>query len=432
MEKLWENTVDLPKFDKFKGNSKTDVLIIGGGMAGILTAYLLDKCGVDYILVESDRICSGTTSKTTAKITAQHGLIYDKLINKFGIVTAKKYLDANLKAFKMYRQICENIDCDFEIKDSYIYTRTDPAAIKREATALKRLGADAEYVTGKILPIKTKAAVCLKHQAQFNPLKFVAEISKGLHIFEQSPVRELKGNLAILPNGSITAQMIVVATHFPFINKHGSYFIKLYQQRSYVIAYENIPEIHGMYLDSAENGFSLRRYGDLTLIGGGGHRTGKKGGGYEKIEKFVNSVWKNATPKYHFATQDCMSLDKIPYIGRYSKRTNNMLVATGFNKWGMTSSMVAAKILCDKITGVKNPYESIFKPSRSIWHRQLLTNLTETVNNLLTFNKKRCPHLGCALEWNSTEHTWDCPCHGSRFTENGKLIEGPATGDLNS
>lgn len=125
-----------------------------------------------------------------------------------------------------------------------------------------------------------------------------------------------------------------------------------------------------------------------------------------------------------------MTLDGVPYIGRYSKRTPDFYVATGFNKWGMTSSMVSARILTDMITGRKNPYAPVFSPSRSILHPQLAVNAFESAVNLLTPSSKRCPHLGCALKWNPQEHSWDCPCHGSRFTQNGKIIDNPATGDL--
>ena len=135
---------------------------------------------------------------------------------------------------------------------------------------------------------------------------------------------------------------------------------------------------------------------------------------------------------YDFSTQDCMTLDGIPYIGQYSARTPNLYVATGFNKWGMTSSMVAARLLTDLITGKDNPDASLFSPSRSILRPQLGINAWEATRNLLTPTPKRCPHMGCALKWNPQEHSWDCPCHGSRFTEDGKLIDNPATGDLSA
>ena len=186
-----------------------------------------------------------------------------------------------------------------------------------------------------------------------------------------------------------------------------------------------------MYVDEDLKGLSFRTYKDLLLIGGGSHRTGKKGGAWEEIQNFADNHYPDATLKYHWATQDCMSLDGVPYIGKYSKNTPDLYVASGFNKWGMTSSMVAAKILCDMVLEKPNDFAEVFSPQRSILKPQLLINGAESTANLLIPTTRRCPHLGCALKWNKAEHTWDCPCHGSRFEENGKIIDNPATGDAN-
>ena len=185
-----------------------------------------------------------------------------------------------------------------------------------------------------------------------------------------------------------------------------------------------------MYLDEAQTGMSFRNYENLLLIGGGDHRTGKKGGGWQELQDFALRYYPQAKEQYRWAAQDCMSLDGVPYIGPYSASTTDLYVATGFNKWGMTTSMVSAMILTDLVQGKRNPYAEVFSPSRSILHPQLAVNGFEAVVNLLTPTTKRCPHLGCALKWNPVEHTWDCPCHGSRFTEDGKLIDNPATGNL--
>ena len=185
-----------------------------------------------------------------------------------------------------------------------------------------------------------------------------------------------------------------------------------------------------MYVDEADTGLSFRTHQNLLLLGGGGHRTGKPGGNYKELREFVAIHYPHAQEICHWATQDCMTLDGIPYIGQYSKNTPNLYVATGYNKWGMTSAMVAAHLLRDLIQGKHSEYARIFSPSRSILHPQLFLNGMEATMNLLTPSKKRCPHLGCALKWNKAEHTWDCPCHGSRFTKEGELIDNPATDDL--
>ncbi len=429
MDSIWTQTAKLPCFDTLKGDRKTDVLIIGGGMAGILCAFLLSQAGASVLIVEADQICSGITKNTTAKITAQHGLIYDKLIRTFGISTARCYLEANLEALERYRTLCQTIDCEFEEKDAYVYTRNDPKAIDRELAALDKLGVDAEGATALPLPFPVAGAVRFPRQAQFHPLKFVTAITDGLPIFEHTKVLELAPGRAVTNGGTITAEHIIVATHFPVLNKHGGYFIKLYQDRSYVLALKRAPDVHGMYLDEEETGLSFRNSGELLLLGGGGHRTGKKGGGWRVLEEFAQRHYPNAKIMARWATQDCMTLDGIPYIGAYAKHTSGLYVATGFNKWGMTSSMAAALILTDLIQGRENPYVQVFSPARSVLRPQLAVNGWEAALSLLTPTRPRCPHMGCALHYNPEERSWDCPCHGSRFRPDGSLIDNPAADD---
>ncbi len=430
MSSVWEQVSDKPVFGSLNKDVKTEVLIIGGGMAGVLCAYQLKQAGVPYILVEEKNIGCGITKNTTAKITSQHGLIYDKLTKKYGIWRAKQYLLANETALKKYCDLCQNIDCDFELKDSYVYSIEDRQKIENEIQALKSLGFHTEFKNDLPLPFRIAGAILFPNQGQFNPLKFLYSISKGLNIYENTKVLELIGTTAITDYGKISAKKIIVATHFPFINKHGCYFIKMYQHRSYVIALENATDIRGMYVDQANTGMSFRNYDNLLLIGGGGHRTGKTGGNWQELREFARKFYPNSKEKYHWATQDCMTLDGIPYIGPYSKTTKDLYVATGFNKWGMTTSMVAAMILCDMVQGKRNCFENVFSPSRSILHPQLAVNAFESTKGLLCPTTKRCPHLGCALKWNPVEHTWDCSCHGSRFSESGKVIDNPATGNI--
>lgn len=432
MQSIWEGSAKLPTFPALEKDINTDVLIIGGGIAGLLCAYMLEQAGVDYVLTEASKICSGTTKNTTAKITSQPGLIYDKLIKNSGEKTAKDYLEANEKAIEKFRQLSKNIDCDFQEKDAYVYSLDNPKKIQQEINALQKIGYSARFVSSLPLPFPVAGAVCVQNQAQFHPLKFLSAIAKGLHIYEHTTVRELVGLTAITDKVKIQAKKIIVTTHYPFLNKHGLYPLKLYQHRSYVIALENAPKLDGMYVDEAMRGLSFRNYQDLLLLGGGSHRTGKQGGAWRELEDFARRHYPKATIKYRWATQDCMSLDGLAYIGPYSKNTDGLFVATGFHKWGMTSSMVAATILCDMVREKSNPYAQVYSPSRSILSPQLAINGVESVVNLLTPSKKRCPHLGCALKWNEFEHTWDCPCHGSRFTEDGKLIDNPATGNLPS
>ena len=431
-KRLWQDTYNIPVFEPLHGDAKTDVLIIGGGAAGILCAYFLKQRGIDYILAEGDRILSGETGGTTAKITSQHGLIYHKLIKTIGYEKAGLYLEAGQDAIEQYRRLSETYPCDFEKAPSYVYTLNNRRILEKELESVRRLLFPAEFVHTEELPFETAGAVKFNNQAQFDPIKFFSQIASELNIYEKTFIRELKPHKAVTGSGTITAKNIVIASHFPFLNKHGSYFLKMYQSRSYVIALENATHMEGMYVDGEENGMSFRSFKDLLLVGGGGHKTGKSGGNWQELRTFALEHYPQSIEKYNWAAQDCMTLDGVPYIGKYSSSTDGLYVITGFNKWGMTSSMIAAGVICDLICGRKNDYESLFSPSRSIIHPQLFVNIASSAANLISFRKKRCPHLGCALKYNIAEKSWDCPCHGSRFSEDGKLLDDPATGNLKS
>ncbi len=427
---VWNLGLERPRFETLKGDAKTDVLIIGGGMAGILCANQLRSAGVDCILVEAGMICSGITENTTAKITYHHGAIFDKMIERFGKEKTKLYLNANKKALEKYDELCKNIDCDFERKSSFVYSIDDKRKIELEVEALNKMGCEAKLHDKADLPFSVAGAVEIKNQAQFNPLKFAFSIAKNIKIFENTRVLEIKHDGVKTQNGIIKAKKIIVATHFPFINKHGGYFLKMYQHRSYVIGLKGAQNVDGMYVDEAEKGLSFRNYKDMLLLGGGGHRTGKQGGNWWELREFTKKHYPNSQEICYWATQDCKTLDDIAYIGQYSKNTPNLYVATGFNKWGMTTSMVSANILTDLVLGKPNDFTDVFSPSRSILRPQLAINALESTVNLLTPMVPRCPHMGCALKYNSSEHTWDCPCHGSRFTKDGKLIDNPATKNI--
>lgn len=432
MESIWTKTCSLPQFPTLKGEHKTDVLIIGGGLTGILCAHFLHQQGIDYILTEADQIGKATTGNTTAKITSQHGLIYHKLKNSIGLENAGLYLKANQKALELYGKLCENIDCDYVEKDNYIYSTSSEAKLEQELFTLEQLHFPAEYSRSLPIPVSSCGAVRFPKQAQFHPLKFLSAIASGLNIYEHTKVQEFIGYTAVTNHGKIHAEQIIVATHFPFLNKHGLYFLKLYQHRSYAIALSNAPDYDGMYADDSKTGLSFRNYQNLLFVIGGSHRTGKRGGNWKELREFAQQQFPQAKEKYHWATQDCMPLDHLPYIGPYSSATPGIYTASGFQKWGMTSAMVSAMLLTDLVLGKQNPYAHIFSPSRSMIKPQLIANAWESTVNLLTPTVPRCPHLGCALKWNPAEHSYDCPCHGSRFDKDGSLLNNPANARLTS
>ena len=476
MKSVWSESCKFRKREALNKDIKTDVLVIGAGIAGILTAYMLKQKGREVVLIDAAEIASGNTKNTTAKITSQHDLIYSKLITEFGEEKARQYAKANELAIKKYKEIIEDkrIECDFEEKPAYVYSLNEVDVLKEEVEAAKKLGIDAEFVQEVNLPFKIKGAVKFNNQAQFNPLKFLKGISNELVIYENTRALEIKENLVVTSGGNITANNIVVATHYPIMNAPGYYFMKMHQERSYVLALENTSEIDGMYIDLNKDGYSFRTYNNLLLLGGISHRTGENedGGSYDELRKVAKRLYPKAKEKYYWSAQDCMTIDGIPYIGRYSSETPNIYVATGFNKWGMTSSMVSAMIISDMILEKENDFSEIFSPRRfdlSLSINNIANDLIETAKNFIAqkvsipsseiehiknghggiieyngekvgvyknkegkefFVSTKCTHLGCQLSWNADELTWDCPCHGSRFDYKGRLIGSPATKDL--
>ena len=476
MKSVWSESCKFRKREALNKDIKTDVLVIGAGIAGILTAYMLKQKGREVVVIDAAEIASGNTKNTTAKITSQHDLIYSKLITEFGEEKARQYAKANELAIKKYKEIIEDkrIECDFEEKSAYVYSLNEVDVLKEEVEAAKKLGIDAEFVQEVNLPFKIKGAVKFNNQAQFNPLKFLRGISNELVIYENTRALEIKENLVVTSGGNITANNIVVATHYPIMNAPGYYFMKMHQERSYVLALENTSEIDGMYIDLNKEGYSFRTYNNLLLLGGISHRTGENedGGSYDELRKVAKRLYSKAKEKYYWSAQDCMTIDGIPYIGRYSSETPNIYVATGFNKWGMTSSMVSAMIISDMILEKENDFSEIFSPRRfdlSLSINNIANDLIETAKNFIAqkayipsseiehiknghggiieyngekvgvyknkegkefFVSTKCTHLGCQLSWNADELTWDCPCHGSRFDYKGRLIGSPATKDL--
>ncbi len=430
MDSIWDKDVQLPGFPQLEGELRTDVLIIGGGLAGLLCAWNLKQSGVDCVLIEQNRLMQGVSGRTTAKVTSQHGLIYHKLLNRFGAEQAQLYWQANEDALAQYEELAQEADFDFMPQSSYLYARLSREKLVTEMEACARLGIPAQWETRLPLPFDVAGAIRFPDQGQFHPLKLAAHLADGLQIYENTKALAYLGDRVQTPKGMIRAERIIVATHFPLFNKNGAYFLKMYQQRSYVLALENASKAEGMYLDCGDNGLSIRSAGEYLLLGGGGHRTGKEGLGWKMPQAAARQYYPQARIAARWATQDCMTLDGMPYIGQYSKNTPNLYVATGFGKWGMTSSMVASRILTDQITGKENPYAALFSPSRSMLHKQLFVNGAEATLNLLRPTKPRCPHLGCALHWNKQEHSWDCACHGSRFDKNGRVLNNPATDDL--
>lgn len=525
MKSYWIESVENERkeFPSLNSDIEADVCIVGGGLTGLTTAYYLSKANMKVAILEKERICEQTSGLTTAKITSQHDLFYDYLIQSQGKEKAKQYLVANEKAIRDIEKIIkdENINCDFEKQSAYVYTTKvdEVEQIKKEVEAVNSLGLNAKFVTDLRLPFKIQGAIEFENQAQFNPCKYaqglVNAINSRVRIFEKTKVidvKKFKDNdtienketieydieiqkykdiseennkeikyKVITENGhAITAKYVVLATHYPTINAPGYYFLKMYQEMSYLIGVETKePLPKGMYINIGNPTLSIRIAQDngkaLLLIGGNGHKTGERkdiSGSYKYLEDIAKKYYKDTVIKYRWCTEDCISLDKIPYIGEFSNLMQHVYVGTGYKKWGMTSSNVAANIIVDKILGKENPYEDVFSSTRlepiknhkelgnmmkevaTSWTiekvkipKEKLISLKKGTGGIVEFDDKKvgaycdedgkiyiikpvCTHLGCELTWNNLEKTWDCPCHGSRFSYKGKSIYSPSIEDL--
>lgn len=472
MLSVWSDSAELENREMLSNDISVDTVIIGGGMCGLLTALLLKENGIDSIVLERDRICSGQTKNTTAKITSQHGEIYNKIEKYYGIDYSKQYAIANEQAIDDYKRIIKqyNIDCDLEAQKAYLYSTEDKEILLKELKSAEKAGINCYYQKYLDLPFDTKGAVVFDNQAQFNPLKFVQGFVDRITVYEKTPVIKIEKNVVQTPKARVNAKHIVVASHYPFVNLPSLYFLRLSRERSYVLGLKNTGfAIEGMYIGTGNDTISIRQYKDLTLLGGAAHRTGTdvNENRFEVLTKKAQTLFPHFEEVYRWSAQDCVSLDNLPYIGTFSQKNNNIYVATGFNKWGMTSSMTGARIICDMICKKDNPFSSVFSPRRfslSAVTSNMITNGAETIKGYCSYLKPAnsgieslkvnnakevvyhgkvagaykdrdgriyivslvCPHLKCKLKFNATTKTWDCPCHGSRYSYKGELIDTPA------
>lgn len=472
---LWSSTCSIKSRPALCSDIECDVLVVGGGLAGVLTAYFLKQSGIDAVVVEASSVCSGQTAKTTAKITSQHGACYSEIAQKFCDGVAKAYADANERAISDFERIISelNIDCDFERTSSYLYALKDTATLEDEFAFTRNSSIQAKLTRKTELPFSVKLALSYEKQAQFNPYPFVSRLCDYISIFENTRVLRVEDNIAYCTNAKIKANKIVFATHYPIVNFPGLYFARMHQSRSYVVALKNASDMKSMYYCVDKGGLSFRMYNDLLLLSGGSHRCGEVPAvaPFEHLLKKAKEFYPHSQLCYSFSAQDCMSPDYLPYAGHYAKSKPDWYVLTGFSKWGMTNSMLCAKLVSDMILGSKNRMENILSPSRfnSSTIKPVLNEIGHAVKNLsvsafripsksvadinrgdakvvmykgkrcgvykseegeLFAVSARCPHLGCALSFNKAEKTWECPCHGSRFSYTGELLDNPAQTSL--
>lgn len=435
MKTIWED-VQFPPRERLIGRDVADCTVIGAGMAGLMVAWELQQRGFGVVVLEASRICSGATMRTTAKITAQHGLIYDKLIRQQGEDIAKLYYESNIRAIDKYEKIVREkaIDCDFKRFPSYLYGKKSVFDIVRETAAAEKINAKCAFTQDTGLPYSVKGALRFNDQAQFHPLKFLRSIAKDLIIYENTPVIDIEDGKVSTALGEVTTHYIINTTHYPIINLPGLYFMRQHQERSYAMAVRTDEELDGMYY-GVDDDRSLRSFRGGVIIGGEKHRTGnnQKGGCLCKLKDFAKSCYPEAEVLCMWSNQDAMPHDSVPFIGRYSRFTPRMFVATGFSKWGMSLSAVASELIADLICGKSNDYEKLYTPSRvrlKAAAGSFAVDVGYSVRGLCAGlagkKEQRCTHLGGRLHKNADEGTWECPLHGSQFDSQGHVIFSPA------
>lgn len=492
-QSYWLTSTASPGYPALEKDIKVDAAVVGGGLVGVTAAYLLKQENLTVALIEAGRIGQGTTGHTTAKITSQHSLIYSKLIEQVGLEKARQYAEANEFAITFIENLVKNkmIDCDFSQQAAYVYTREDQyiKRIEEEVKAAAGLGIKAFYQEQTALPFAVRAAERFDNQAQFHPRKYLLALAKdipggGSHIFEQTRAVDFPGGRPfVITTGSghtVTADNVIIASHFPAYGGSGYYFARIYPERAYALAVEAKEQFPGgIYVAAEPAGASLRSAphdgGELIIVVGGRHRTGQgppTEDHYRNLVQLAGQTFNVTGIPFRWSAQDYTTLDEIPYVGPLSNRDTHVYVATGFRKWGITNGTAAALLLKDLIIHGESPWAAVYDPARFMADPMIKSAVSPGADiaapksgappeipeaaalapgesMVATVEGKRvglyrddrgrlhavyitCTHMGCELVWNGAELSWDCPCHGSRFTCEGEIMEGPALKPLHT
>jgi glycine/D-amino acid oxidase-like deaminating enzyme/nitrite reductase/ring-hydroxylating ferredoxin subunit len=489
---LWLDTTEEGAFPRLDRPLSVDVAVLGGGIVGISTALLLKRAGMTVAVIEADRVGAGVTGYTTAKLSSLHGLTYARIASSFGDDGARAYGEANQAGIEQIAQWVEEerIDCDFRRKPNYTYasSREQLGDIEKEVEVAQRVGLPASYTEETDLPYPVAGAIRFEAQAEFHPRRFVLALAglvagDGSHVFEGTrAVGVSHGRPARVETtgAPLTAGHVVVATHFPFLDR-GLYFARMHPERSYALGVRVQGEApQGMYISADQPTRSIRSHpvpeGEILIVGGEGHKTGQGGdtlARYQALERFAREHWDVESVEYQWASQDNEAVDHMPYIGRFAPHTRRLYTATGFRKWGLAQGVAAAMILEDLILERDNPWASPYDPGRmkplasaKDLVKENANVATRFVGDRLTKRGRRdaselapgegdiaqlggekvaafrdedgalhavtpiCTHLGCQVNWNSGDRSWDCPCHGSRFSPDGEILHGPAVRPL--
>lgn len=492
-ESLWTGTSPKTAFPSLDKDLIVDAAVVGGGIAGLTTAMMLQEAGLSTVVIEARGIVTGVTANSTAKLTALHGDVYRTLLSTVGQEGARIYAEANTAALEKMAALIEQegISCDFRRDFSCTYTTSDAAAhqIEEEMKAAEKAGLPVLFARETNLPFPVSAAVCLNDQAKFHPRRYLLALAgkltgSGGLVFEHTRAHAVRRSGAVVEvatdKGTVRAANVVIATNYPF-HDPGFFFTRLYPRRSYLLAARlNTPCPEGMYVSIDEPYRTIRSQpvgeDEFLIVGGIHHKPGHVGntiGLYRDIEKYARSRFDMKSIDYRWSTQDNWTPDSVPYIGPALPHQKNIFMATGFAGWGMTHGTVAAMVISDAVLGRPNDWAGLYSPSRFkpggavTFMKENLHVAREFVTEKL-FSKPgpldpgalgpdeggvflsgqekvaaardsegglhtvspRCTHMGCLVSWNNGEESWDCPCHGSRFDDNGQVIHAPAFTDL--
>jgi glycine/D-amino acid oxidase-like deaminating enzyme/nitrite reductase/ring-hydroxylating ferredoxin subunit len=466
---------------------RVDAAIVGGGIVGLSAALLLAREGASVALVEGRQIAEGVTGNTTAKVTSLHGLSYASLRSKHGPEVAAAYGEANESGLATIAALVDElgIECDLRRRPNFTYTEdpSERSQIEDEVEAALEAGLPASYAESLDLPFPVAGAVRFDDQAEFHPVRYATGIAaaaeaEGARIFEWTRATGLDGTTVLTAAGHrIEAQWVIVATHLPFLDR-GLYFARSHPERSYAFGVRldgQVPQ--GMYLSTEKPGHSIRAHpaGDeeILIVGGESHKpgTGDPSERFRTLERYARERFPVRSIEYRWAAHDHIPIDGLPYVGRVWPPSERVLTVTGLRKWGLAMGTTAATILADGIAGRRNPWAATFDASRLPPARSLpsaaehgLFTARHLVGDRLRRHgsgdelqpgqgavvgsglgqravyrddsgvvhelSARCTHMGCIVDWNSAELTWDCPCHGSRFGPRGDVLSGPATAPL--
>jgi glycine/D-amino acid oxidase-like deaminating enzyme/nitrite reductase/ring-hydroxylating ferredoxin subunit len=486
----WMETGGASDYPSLAGKPRVDVAVIGGGIAGLVTARLLKEAFTTVAVVEADRIGAGVTGHTTAKVTSLHGLIYDDVRSSFGDDGVRAYAQANQAGLEWIADRAAEIPCEFRRNSAYTYATEAGTREKLEAEvdAATVAGLPLRLVDDTPLPYPVAGAVRLDGQAEFHPRRFLLGLAEGISgdgsfVFERTRAVGLdEGSPCTVKteHGDLLADRVVVASHFPFLDRSLA-FARMHPERSYAIgARIGGPPPEGMFISADGPTRSIRAHPlegrELLIVGGEGHKVGQGGDTrvrYERLERFAREHFDVSAIDYRWSSQDNMTADGVPYVGALTPVSKRVLYATGFAKWGLTNGAAAGLMLADRLLDRDNPWADTFDANRLKPLAQAKDLVKENVNVAMRFFGDRmrtpelreldelapgegaivshggkklaayrdedgrlsavspvCTHLWCQVNWNSAERSWDCPCHGSRFDTDGRVLQGPAVEGL--